>query len=95
MGHSRSAPLDDLKQFFPKGCRNFKAIGSFNEHDGVNVVRTWFTYADFSFSCIFFATFSTSSLKRIALLSNDTDDVRILWIWDLLSLTGKESLTSN
>ena len=86
---------DDLKQFFPKGCRNFKAKGSFTECNEMNVVRTWFTYADFSFLCVFWATFSTSSLKRIGLFSNDADDVRVLWVSDPPLSTDGENLISN
>jgi hypothetical protein len=75
-------PADSLKQFFPKGCRIFKAKGSFTEYDGVNVVRTWFTYADCHFLCVFLSTFSNPSPKKIVLFEDSATDERILWTLD-------------
>ena len=85
---------NDLKQFFPEECSDFKTKGSFREE--MNVVQTWFTYADFSFSCVFHANFNTSLLEKIVLYEGENEDDKY-WLWTLFfpPLAEDKNLTSN
>ena len=88
--------MDGLKQFFPKECRDFKVKGFFRKRIGMNVVQTWFTYAGFSFSCVFHADFNTSLLEKIVLYKGDEDDDKYrLWTLCFSPLAEKENLNSN